>query len=246
MRGHYRDGHWVRPHFRRSPRRKRSIPSQRSQRSNRPNKSTGKWPPVAISQPTTFYRDTHSKRDNGHRSNRREQERREIQEAAEFCMTTIRDGSIEATADKIAGRVSQDAWNILLRKWNRFRCRWLARLAQHILDAKTKIHTTVADVVMRKWHTPLHSPERVFAHELIKSIPLPGDEHFIASAYSLRLAGVCLCAMQGIPLSKCACFRPLALEYTKERIRSILVSASIEWKSPAPKSSYTRGPQHNF
>lgn len=166
----------------------------------------------------------------GNRRSIRKTEQERISEAAKFCEATIKDGAIEATADKIADRVSRDTWNALRRRWGRFRCKWMERLAQQILAAKAQMHETAADVVMLKWWNPLHTPERVFAHELIKNIPFPGvDEHFVATAYGIRLTGVCLCATQRIPLTKCACFQPLALEWTKEQVKSFLISRGDEW-----------------
>jgi hypothetical protein len=246
VRGHYHDGHWVRPHFRRSPRRRKEISSQRKQYSNRSSKATSKQHLGIVSRQTIAYCDNRSRQQNRNWRSSRKLKKQQIRDAAEFCVAAIKDGSIEAAADKIADRVSHDTWDTLLRKWNRFRCRWLARLAQDILDVKSKIHTTVADIVMMKWRRPLHSTEQIFAHELIKSIPLPGDDHFIAAAYSLRVAGVCLCATQGIPLVKCPCFRPLALAYTKEQLKSMFISATSEWNGLTPKSTYTRRLQQNL
>lgn len=236
VKGHYRDGHWVKPHYRRSPTGRATVPSQRlrnGSRLKRPSSSGGGS--VTPLLPSTNFRNDPPRR------SIRKKERDRINEAAEFCMATIKDGAIEATADRIADRVSHDVWNTLRRRWGRFRCKWMARLAQQIIDAKSQIHETVADVAMLKWPSPLHTPERIFAHQLIKSIPLPGDEQFVAVAHSLRVAGVCLCVTQGIPLRKCACFQPLGLEYTKEQVKSILVSSGTEWirgsKSGRPTGS---------
>lgn len=228
VKGHYCDGHWVRPHYRRSPRGRNRVPSQRTRKNNRSKRPSRRGSSFTAVSPTVKVWGGQS----GYRTERRltrKKERDQIKETAEFCAAAIKDGAMKATADRIASHVSHDAWETLQRRWNRFRCKWLARLAQQILDTKSRIHTTVADVAMLKWWAPLHTPERIFAHELIKCIPLPGDKQFIAAAYSLRLTGVCLCAMQGIPLHKCACFRPLAQEYTKEQLKSILVSKGTEW-----------------
>lgn len=158
------------------------------------------------------------------------QEEDQIRLAAEFCRATIEEGAIGATADKIAERVSENAWTTLRRLWRPFRCRWMARLAQKILDAKSQIHTIIADVVALKWWAPLHNPERVFFHQLVKSLPLPVvDKQFDAAAHGLRLAGVCLCWTQGRRLDKCECFRALAKQYTKEEVKSFLVSTGTEW-----------------
>jgi hypothetical protein len=229
VKGHYRDGHWVKPHYRRSPTGRATIPVQRSRNGGRSRRSSGGGGSATPLSSTTSFRNDPPKYKIEHRRSIHKRERDRINEAAEFCVATIKDGAIEATADRIADRVSRDAWNALRRRWGLFRCKWMARLAQQILDAKAQIHKTVADVAMLKWRTPLHAPEHLFAHELIKSIPLPGDEQFIAAAYGLRVAGVCICVMQGISLRKCACFQPLALEYTKEQVKSILVSSGTEW-----------------
>lgn len=231
VKGHYRDGYWVKPHYRRLPTSRATIPPQRAPNSSRPKRPSSGGSSVTPLPPTTSFR-------NESRRSIRKRERERIGEAAEFCVSTINNGAIDATADIIANRVSRDTWNALQRRWGRFHCRWMARLAQQILDAKARIHQTVADVAMLKWRNPLHTPERVFAHELIKSIPFPGmDEHFVAAAYGLRLTGVCLCGMQGIPLTKCACFQPLALEWTKEQVKSFIVSSGTEWiRGAKPKT----------
>jgi hypothetical protein len=230
VRGHYRDGHWVEPHYRRSPTGRTTILSQRRRNGGRSKRfSSGGGSVTPLSPTTNFWNDPPEYKIDHHRSIRK-RERDRINEAAEFCVATINDGAIEATADRIADRISRDTWNALRRRWGLFRCKWMARLAQQILDAKAQIHKTVADVALLKWKTPLHTPEHIFAHELIKSIPFPGvDEQFVAAAYGLRLTGVCLCGMQGIPLTKCACFQPLALEWTKEQVKLFLVSSGTEW-----------------
>jgi hypothetical protein len=229
VRGHYRDGHWVKPHYRRLPENGVTIPPQRARNSNRTNRSNSGRSPVAPLSPATHFWNDPPQYKTRYRRSMRKKEKERINEAAEFCVAAIKDGAIEATADKIADHVSRDAWNALRRRWGRFRCKWMARLAQQILDAKKLIHKTVADVAMLKWRNPLHTPEQFFAHELIKSIPLPGDEQFVAAACGLRVAGVCLCVAQGVPLRKCACFQPLALEYTKEQVKLIFVSSGTEW-----------------
>lgn len=211
-----RDGTRVRSHTRRPPKRRVSIPTQRAQSGNRIKRSrsaSDSVPPLSV----------------GRRPMRKKGKDR-INEAADFCMATINDGMMEAAADKIAGRVSLDTWNVLRRRWGRFRCKWLARLAQRILDTKTRIHEIVADVAMLKWGNPLHTPERLFAHQLIKNLPIPVvDDHCIVTARGLRLTGICLCWIEEIPLTKCACFQPLALEFTKERVKSLLVASGNDW-----------------
>lgn len=230
VKGYFRrDGTWVPPYSRRPPTGRATIPPQRGRNGNRSKRPSGGRGSVTPLPPTTIFRNGPPEYKTEHRRSIRKRERERISEAAEFRVSTIKDGAIEATADRISDRVSHDAWNALRRRWGRFRCKWMAKLAQQILDAKAQIHQTVADVAMLKWRNPLHTPEQIFAHELIKSIPLPGDEQFVIVARSLRVAGVCLCVTQGIPLHKCACFQPLGLEYTKEQVKSILVSSGTEW-----------------
>ncbi len=230
VKGHYRDGHWVKPHYRQLPDGSATIPPQRTRNSNRSNRPNGGRGSVSHLPPTTKFWNDPPEYEIRHRRSMRKKEKWRIDEAAEFCMSTIKDGAIEAAADKIADRVSRDTWNALRRQWGRFQCKWMARLAQQILDAKAQMHETVADVAMLKWRNPLHTPERIFAHELIKNIPFSGvDEHFVAAACGLRLTGVCLCATQGISLTKCACFQALALEWTKEQVKSFLVSGGTDW-----------------
>lgn len=229
VKGHYRDGHWVKAHYRQLPESRTTIPPQRTRNNNSSNRTnSGRSPVIPLPSLTTNLWNNAGYKE--HRRSIRKREKERIGETAEFCVSAVKDGGIEATADKIAKRVSRDTWDVLRRRWGRFRCKWMARLAQQILDAKAQMHETAADVVMLKWWNPLHTPERVFAHELLKSIPFPGvDEHFVAAAYGIRLTGVCLCATQGIPLTKCACFQPLALGWTKEQVKSFLVSRGDEW-----------------
>jgi hypothetical protein len=162
--------------------------------------------------------------------NRQKQEQDRIRVAADFCMAAFRDGTISAAADRVAGRVSDDAWHTLYRKWKPFRCRWLAQLAQEMMEAKADIHSTFADIALKlSGRTLRHEPERVFAHQLLKNVPLPGDEQLVATAHGLRLVGVYLCAMRGFDLTSCACFRPLAIERTKEEVKQYLVVTGTSW-----------------
>lgn len=233
----------VRSYIRRDGTRVSSY-TQNRRRGRQNTKSTSRRPPATFSSPIFDLKRYESERDLENQKREklraqraeqdaqrelRKQEEDQIKLAADFCRTTIEEGVINATADNITERVNEKTWATLRRKWRTFRCRWLAQLAQKILDTKSQIHTSIADVAALKWWAPLHNPERVFFHQLVKSIPLPGDQQFEAAAHGLRLTGVCLCCMQGRRLDKCECFRALAKQYTKEEIRSFLVSTGTDW-----------------
>lgn len=65
----------------------------------------------------------------------------------------------------------------------------------------------------------------------MSNIPLPIDAKMIAVARGVQVAGILLCVMDGRDLSKCECFRDLALAETKERVSQILVAGMSDWTS---------------
>ncbi len=164
---------------------------------------------------------------------KRDQDR--IRIAADFCAAAFKNGAINAAADRVAGHVSDDAWKTLYRKWRPFRCKWLAELARELLETKAAIHAAFADVSLKlSGRTFRHEPERIFANQLLRNIPLPGDEQFIAAAHGVRLIGVYLCAVQERDLVNCACFRPLAVERSKEEVKQYLITTGTSWARTDP------------
>lgn len=220
VQGYYRqDGTWVSGHYRRVPDHGRNTNKQpRSPMGYIPTQRQPAYKKMTTQQPKR-----------NRQATPHQPEENLIKQAADFCYATITEDEISAASDKISERVADAAWKKLQRKWQPSRCAWLERLAQIILDTKSKIHETVADVVMLKRRTLLHRPEQIFAHQFIQSISLPGDEHFIASAYGIRLAGVSLCAIEDISLMECACFASLAKQFTREQVKEFLVAKGTDW-----------------
>lgn len=219
VQGYYRqDGTWVPPHFRRAPQRDRNAKQYRS--------SSGQIP---VQRRTRDHQWTKRRAEHEQQLARLQREEDRIRKAADFCYATITEDEVNAAAQRVAAYVTDDAWSRLYRKWKPSRCRWLEQLAQVIMDTKSEIHQSVADLAMLRLWTPLHKPEQIFAHQLIQNIPLPGGEHFIASACGVRLAGVSLCVIQDMPLVQCACFSSLAKQFTKEQVKSFLVSTGTDW-----------------
>lgn len=172
----------------------------------------------------------HQQKDEEAKARRRVRQEEDIRLAADFCIAAFEEGGISTAADRVAGHVSDKTFNTLYRKWKPVRCKWLAQLAQEILDTNAMFHSTFADVATTlSSRTFRHEPERIFAHELYKNVPLPGDEQFIATAHGVRMIGVYLCAMKGFDLTSCACFRPLAIEHTKEHVKEYLVVTGTSW-----------------
>lgn len=235
VRGYYRNGHWVRPHTRRVHG-KSQAGMTRSYLSISPGKG-----PQASNRTASRYPTSDQRRVERDREEQRRQKR--IEDAATYCASAVKTGLVAATADEVADRVSRGAWDALSSRWSPIRCRWLADLAQLILDSKAQYHRVVSRVVVavsfRLLRLPGHGPERTFSRELLSSLmPLPGDEHFLALAHGLRVAGVGLCVAQDLPLSGCACFQPLALEATKEKVKEFLTSEGNRWMQGPEKEAH--------
>ena len=208
VRGYYRaDGTWVRPHERDTAsggrRGSPGIPSPRRPREPHWRARSRFTPPPSRRTASTNF----------------------LESAAEYCVGTVKDGSLHATADQIAKHVSTATWDQLSWKWSRRRCKWLARLAADILDAKKLYHDIPGTVLASAMRPTLtHEPERHFVVELVRKIPFPGDAAFVEAARSIRVVGVSLCAARGYPLEMCACFGDLAASQSRIEVRNYLVS----------------------
>ncbi len=63
----------------------------------------------------------------------------------------------------------------------------------------------------------------------MSKIPLPIDAKMIAVGRGVQVAGTLLCVMDRRDLTKCECFRDLAIAETKERVNEMLVTAMSDW-----------------
>ena len=137
-----------------------------------------------------------------------------MREAAAFCADSLSDGWPEAVADR-ATDYGQSAWKRLSRSRRKRNCKALAEIARSILAAKTQIHKAVGGLfgwVAGALGAGGGRSAQAFYQELMSNIPLPIDAKMIAVARGVQVAGnPLLCVMDGRDLSKCECFRDLAL-----------------------------------
>jgi hypothetical protein len=160
---------------------------------------------------------------------RREQKRDRVREAAVFCADSLSDSWQAAVADQITD-YAQTTWERLSRSKRKRYCKALARMAQSILKTKALIHREIGGIFGRASQAlGASDPVQAFADELASNIPLPGDAQAVAIARGLQVAGILLCVIDGRELTKCECFRDLALAETKERVDQILVAAMSDW-----------------
>jgi hypothetical protein len=154
-----------------------------------------------------------------------------VREAAVFCADSLSDGWQQAVADR-ATDYAQTAWERLSRSRRKRNCKALAEIARSILAAKTQVHKAVGGLF--GWAAGAlgaGDAAQAFYQELMSNIPLPIDAKMIAVARGVQVAGILLCVMDGRDLSKCECFRDLALAETKERVSQILVAGMSDWTS---------------
>jgi hypothetical protein len=118
----------------------------------------------------------------------------------------------------------------LSRSRRKRNCKALARIASSILATKTFVHKGVGQLF--GWAAGAlgaGDAARAFTEELMSKIPLPIDAKMIAVARGVQVAGILLCVMDGRDLTKCECFRDLAIAETKERVNEMLVTAMSDW-----------------
>jgi hypothetical protein len=215
------------PQRQRTPRRRRST-SGRSQSTARRPTATRQPPP---SQPRP---------DPDQQAREREERERQerVEAAAQYCADVANQGALEATTGRIAEYVSDPTWRRLTRHWRATRCRALAALARRILAAKASYHGSFARMILfLPTKLGLHRVVAAFAEELLKNVPLPGDELFVTVGRGMQLVGISLCLATGQDLTSCACFRDMALAETKERVKSLITVTIKDWTQIPPRDS---------
>lgn len=213
-----RDGTWVRPHTRRSSGRRSA---------DKPSRGTSNWSVIPTQRANSSSRSGQSIDE---ATRRRLLNDRIVKSAAEYCAAIIKDGTVEATVERVADYATKETWNFLKRKWRRFRCRWLNELANAVLAAKKQYHQLTVAIISKILSPALrHKTEQQFAMELARNIPLPGDSKFTAIAQGIRIVGVGLCVAQDISPERCFCFEALALEFGKEATKKLLIAEGDTW-----------------
>ena len=153
--------------------------------------------------------------------------------AAIFCADSLSEGWQEAVADR-ATDYAETTWRRLARSGRKRNCKALARIARSILQAKAQIHKAVGWTFGRVLGAlGAGDPAQAFMRELASNIPLPTDAKMIAVARGVQIAGILLCVMDGRDLTKCECFRDLAIAETKERVNQMLIAAMSDWANLA-------------
>ncbi|SDR90875.1 hypothetical protein SAMN04489717_0988 [Actinopolymorpha singaporensis] len=69
--------------------------------------------------------------------------------------------------------------------------------------------------------------------ELLSKIPLPEVDKLTAVARSLQVTGIAICLLDGRKLTRCQCFRDLALAESSERMKQIFRTALIDFSNLA-------------
>jgi hypothetical protein len=161
---------------------------------------------------------------------RRAQERKRVQEAAEFCAGLLSDGWRGAVADQITDYAAA-TWQRLPRSRRKRACKALARVARSILQAKAQLHMAVGQIF--GWAMAAAGADaeaRAFTQELAANIPIvPIDAKMVAVARGVQVVGILLCLIDGRDITDCQCFVDLALTETKERVKAILIAATSDW-----------------
>jgi hypothetical protein len=155
-----------------------------------------------------------------------------VKKAAEYCADVVYQGWPEAVADRAVGYVSQPTWERLLGGRRASRCRALARIAADLLATKQQVHAALGFVASRVARFLGGSnAAQAFTSELVSNIPLPFmDARIVAAARGAQVTGILLCVMEGRDLTRCECFRDLALELAKTQVRKLLVAAMGDWR----------------
>lgn len=159
-----------------------------------------------------------------------ERKRKRVELAADFCADVVTDSWQAAVADRAAEYVSDGTLKALFARHRRRRCKLLARIAQTILRMKEAAHDAVGSA--GAWLAAWLGGDLVvqtFARELSSRIPLPQDAQLIATARGLQVTGVLLCVVREDDLTRCECFRDLALAESKERLKAIFEAAAKDW-----------------
>jgi hypothetical protein len=155
-----------------------------------------------------------------------------VQKAADYCAdVVIGSGWVDAIAERASGYVSEETWQRLLRGRRGRYCKALARVAEHILAGKQKIHNALGFLASRGVRLLGGSDAiQAFTEELVDAIPLPLlDVKLVAAARGIQVTGVFLCVADDRDLTRCECFIALALTETKAQVKKILLTAMTDW-----------------
>jgi hypothetical protein len=145
----------------------------------------------------------------------------------------LADGSWEQdVADRLTDRAG-DAWERLKRNRRKRKrnCKRLAQMARTILMAQDQIHRLAEELASQAASVVgVRGPALDFTRELVKRILIGSEDvKLTAAARTIQIAGIVLCLMNGLDLTRCDCFIDLALAETKERVSQILEMRLTNW-----------------
>ena len=200
---------WLRPATsKRSPR----VPSRRSSSRTRGSPPSGTRPAPRYSGRAAVRLATPASP-----TPRRVQERKRVREAAVFCADSLSGSWEAAVADRISD-YAQTSWQRLSVVPAETKLRGAGTHSPIDPGRKAQIHRLVGKLVgwahalLALAGLPAPSPKNW--HRTFRS---PIDAKMIAVARGIQVAGILLCVMDNRELTKCECFRDLALAETKER-----------------------------
>lgn len=122
--------------------------------------------------------------------------------------------------------VRQPDWNRVIARAGGNGCDILATAARKILQAKQAMHRLIGELAAGG----LSGPEAELARQLASRIPLGVDDLPVAVARGLQLAGLVACVGNGIPLSRCACYRDIVAHEVKPMVNRLLAAGSEDWQ----------------
>jgi hypothetical protein len=158
-------------------------------------------------------------------------EQKKIETAISYTADVITSERLQAIPDRAIEYVSEQTWKKVTRGWKRRRCTGLAELARQILNGKSWLHKTMADLfgkLLRRWG--VGDIERRFAEELVRRLPFPYlDQKLTATARALQITGIFICVMGDNDLRNCACFVDLVLNEGKEKLKDLMIAATNDW-----------------
>ncbi|MFD0559880.1 hypothetical protein ACFQ3B_22890 [Stackebrandtia endophytica] len=117
----------------------------------------------------------------------------------------------------------------LVTSQSAMRCDHLAKLARAMLNARNAAGRVLADGFDRLADD--HEKELVLA--LAQRVPLPGTSELVLVGRALQLAGICLCSMNSIPLSRCPCLIDIVSVDGHRLVRSLLSQGRSDWRALA-------------
>lgn len=147
--------------------------------------------------------------------------------AATFLADVLTEGVMPTIADRVTNRVvdylgwsGAHRFRRQKRNWIGVDCRLLAQTARAVLDLKEATHKLVSEAVDRLLPRDIPRFHRTLVKKISEKVPLPIiDAKLEAIARGLQVIGIWMCAVQNLPVERCACLRMLGPQLAKEQVK---------------------------